>query len=112
VISTGPPGGYSRRFAYDNLGRLQASELTIDGKVYLSQATYDEFGRVAKTIDPSGLQIVHKYNSFGYLAQVENAIAGTVYWKADSRDAAGRPTAETVGNGRKTSAPSTRRPGS
>jgi len=88
---------YSRVPAYDSLGRLNGTVLTIGGVQYTSAATFDTNGRLSTLTYPSGLVLTNTYTSLGYLSTVKNGTS--TYWQANTRDAEMNLTQQTLGNG-------------
>ena len=93
------PGDYFKVQGYDNLGRPSATTTTIDGVNYTSSVTYDGAGRLETKVYPSGFAVRNSYNARGYLVSVSEVGGTTVYWRADSDNAEGQVTQETMGNG-------------
>jgi len=93
--------GYSRTHSYDTLGRPTTVSTTIDDPAapYITNTTYDTFGRPAVQVYASGLAIQNIYNADGYLTQIVNYVTSAVYWTANSLDAQGRVLQQTYGNG-------------
>ncbi len=93
--------GYSRTHSYDNLGRPITVSTTIDDPVYpyITNTTYDTYGRPSVQVYASGLSIQNIYNADGYLAQVVNYVTSAVYWTANAMDAQGHLLQQTYGNG-------------
>jgi RHS repeat-associated protein len=105
--------GYSRRLAYDNLGRLASSGTTIDNASdpYVASWSYDSAGRISVTsyprfagtaLVPSSFKISYDYTSYGYTRQISDATPGRpamVIWAANGKNADGNTLKETLGNG-------------
>lgn len=67
---------------------------------FIHTSTYDAAGRPDTLTYPSGFGYQNVYDANGYLVQVRNkTTTTTVYWSANTRDAEGRVTKETLGNG-------------
>lgn len=93
--------GYRREHTYDAKGRLESTATTIDNLAtpYTTRVTYDAYSRVDTQTYPTGFAVKNVYNSVGYLTSVVNATAQTtVYWRADTMDAAGHLLTQTYGN--------------
>ncbi len=92
------PGGYARTNTYDSLGRPHATITAIAGQIYAVTNFYDSLSRVERVTYPSGVYLQNNFNSHGFLASV--ARNGTAQiWQANSINAAGQLTSETLGNG-------------
>jgi ethanolamine utilization protein EutA (predicted chaperonin) len=48
---------------------------------------------------PTGFAVNYGYTSFGYTANITDAITGQVYWTANARDAELHLTRDTAGDG-------------
>lgn len=99
--------GYDRSYSYDTLGRLQTVRTGAaidpeaqpgDPDLYYS-TRYDSAGRPESVQYPTGFGYRNVYDARGYLIEVRNAWTDALYWQANARDAAGRVTRETYGNG-------------
>jgi RHS repeat-associated protein len=90
---------YSNVISYDNLGRMTQQVATIAGTPYYTSTGYDQFSRPRFLAYPSGFAAYYLYDVNGYLKQVTNASATTVYWQARDYDADGHVTEEQYGNG-------------
>ncbi|MFZ5757606.1 MAG: RHS repeat-associated core domain-containing protein [Pseudomonadota bacterium] len=99
--------GYERSYRYDTLGRLQTVRTGAaidpeaqpgDPDLYYS-TRYDSAGRPESVQYPTGFGYRNVYDARGYLIEVRNAWTDALYWQANARDAAGRVTRETYGNG-------------
>jgi hypothetical protein len=53
----------------------------------------------APEADGNRLRVRNNYNSYGFLANVQDVADGTVYWTANQVDESGRVTEEKLGNG-------------
>ncbi|MEL6301656.1 MAG: RHS repeat-associated core domain-containing protein [Pseudomonadota bacterium] len=102
--------GFTRTYAYDSLGRGATVTTSFDGRVYSEKTTYDQFGRVFQVFDAAGdgtfsdSGIRNRYNNYGYLSAVEDAVevagqARTVYQNTLQINARGQVTDEIFGNG-------------
>jgi hypothetical protein len=72
--------GVSKKYQYNNFGRLNKTISLIDDIEYVQQYTYDTLGRLDKTIEPNNVAIKNNYNTNGYLESVTTPRknAGTV----------------------------------
>lgn len=94
--------GYLREHTYDALGRPSSTITTIDGASFTVQQAYDTRSNPTTTTYPSGFAVTDVYTSIGYLQKVVNAIDQTPYWTANTMDAQGQITQESLGNGLQT----------
>lgn len=91
--------------AYDELGRDATTTWTIEGTQYEIGHSYDDIGRLDTVSYPkipgteNRLAVRYAYNAAGYLKQVSDSTGGTVYWRAEARNAAGQLQRESVNNG-------------
>ena len=91
---------------------------------YSVGTSYDSLGRARTLTYPDGFAVTNSYNGYGYLSQVQRSDVGgsTIYWTANSLNAAGDVTNELLGNQRENREdtrnidspvhPAARRPGS
>ena len=93
-----PHDSYSETMAYDSLGRPSTASVTIDSTTYVTQTLYDTAGRADTLIYPSGFKVKSVFTARGHLAEVTDNLGTTKYWKADTVNAEGQVTAETLGN--------------
>lgn len=98
------PDGYAESYAYDSAGRPQTVTYTEDSANYAFTYAYNTFGSVDTLTYPvstSGYHFVLKnvYDAYGYLNQVKDNAAGTVFWTLNSANDSSLPTLETLGNG-------------
>jgi len=100
LCSASADNGYARTHAYDSLGRPSNLSITIDTS-YSVTTSYDSAGRVDTLTYPTGFAVKNIYNSYGYLSKVQrtNDLDTTIYWQANSLNAAGQVTGELLGNG-------------
>lgn len=96
--------GFEETFSYNNDALLSGitTELTAGGlptKTYNRSYLYDNSGRLEFMSYPSGIQVEHGYNNFGYLSSVTNTNGGTALKTFTSIDAYGNVTQESYGNG-------------
>ena len=105
--ATTGPNSYKQTYTYDSLGRLTRISSAIAGTTYLMDTTYDTYSRVASVTYPTAYQakrltVYNSYDAQGYLRTVSNvpgSTPATWYWKANSMDALGHITSESLGNG-------------
>lgn len=104
LCSVSSDNGYARNHSYDSLGRPTTLAVTVDAG-YTVTTTYVASGADAGKVDtvtyPTGFSVKNVYNSYGYLWKVQrtNNADTTVYWQANSQNAAGSVTSELLGNG-------------
>lgn len=92
--------GYIRMMAYDSLGRVSQSVVSLGvDENYFQRINYDSYGRVREQYDAAGpfSGVRYVYNGHGYQAQVLDAGDGQPYYTVQSMDAAGRVTGELNG---------------
>jgi RHS repeat-associated protein len=98
---------YARTLTYDAQGRLATLSASIDTSYQVS-FTYDTSGRLNTTTYPqtgttgaNAFAVQNVYNARGYLLKVQrfNDADTTIYWTANSKNAAGQITSELLGNG-------------
>jgi YD repeat-containing protein len=92
-------GGYARTFAYDSLGRPSTLALTEDGSVGVYTLGYDANGRLQTVAYPSGFTAKYAYTATGYLYQISDNAAGTVFWTANTQHAELHLLTQTQGDG-------------
>src|SRR5207248_4489903 len=102
--SVSKPDGYAEAYTFDSVGRPQTVTYTEDGTNYPFTYAYNNQGTVDTLTYPvstSGYQFVLKnvYDAYGYLNQVKDNAAGTVFWTLNTANDASLPTSETLGNG-------------
>ncbi len=105
--ATTGPNSYKQTYTYDSLGRLTRISSAIAGTTYLMDTSYDAYSRVASVTYPAAYQtkrltVYNSYDAQGYLRTVSNipgSTPATWYWKANSMDALGHITSESLGNG-------------
>jgi RHS repeat-associated protein len=89
---------YARSHGYDSLGRPSSVSITV-GTAHSVTTTYDSLGRVDTLTYPTGFAVRHVYNAYSYLQKVQSTDATpVVFWQANSQNAAGQVTGETLGN--------------
>ncbi|MEM7763886.1 MAG: FG-GAP-like repeat-containing protein [Pseudomonadota bacterium] len=101
--------GYYQSYSFDAFGRSDVVTTNFDGSLYKEKTTYDEFGRVFQVFDAAGdgsfvdSAIRHRYNSYGYLSSVEDAVviggqSRRVYQTIGEMTARGQVKVEVLGN--------------
>jgi len=83
--------GIVKEFAYDDLGRLQQTTESINGKSYLFKYVYDEFGNMKKKTYPHAYEVIYEYNTQGYLTKVMDN-KGHLIWQGLKCNANGQWT--------------------
>lgn len=89
---------YVELLSYDALGRPSQTETRIAGVPYIETQSYDSVGRPDQYTS-GGFRVKNLYTALGYLSEVRNAATNTLYWKADSQNAAGQLTQQTFSSG-------------
>jgi len=93
------PGGYLRTHSYDGLGRPTTVATSLDGSTYTHTTGYDTHSRPDSHTYPGGFQVHQAYNAQGYLEKVYDPADPTdPYWQANSANARGQITQETLKN--------------
>lgn len=88
-----------QRIYYEGFGgRISVIAHTID-TTYWAYRSYDEFGRASTQSVNAVFATRNVYNANGHLAEVRRDSDNGLLWRADARDAEGRVTQETLGNG-------------
>jgi RHS repeat-associated protein len=96
--------GYSEAYTFDNVGRPLTATYTEDATNYTFTYAYNTLGSIDTLTYPvstSGYRLVLKnvFDAYGYLNQVKDNAAGTVFWTLNSANDSNLPTLETLGNG-------------
>lgn len=99
--------GFERTYSYDGFGRpvQSATKKTIDPNAqaadpdFVYSTTFDTAGRPASVTYPTGFGYKNVYDANGYLSEVRHKGSNALYWRANTRDAEGHVTRETLGNG-------------
>jgi len=96
---------YSRIECYDSLERPVQERTQIGGKNYVAEVSYDTVGRLANQtypagyVYPGGFTTKYNYNNYGYLNQIVNNSNGSVIWQANTLDAMGNITSDSMAAG-------------
>jgi hypothetical protein len=95
------PDGYGESHTYDRLGRSQQVTYTEGGINYTFTYAYNNSETLDTLTYPTsttGYQFVakHVYDAYGYLNQVKDNAAGTVFWTLNSANDSNLPTLETM----------------
>lgn len=87
-------------YIYDTLSRPTRVNTSIGGQTYTTTTAYDNAGRVDTITYPAtGFKLKQVYDSGGYLIEVrKDSATGLRYWQANSANARGQLTLETLGN--------------
>lgn len=99
--------GFERTYSYDGFGRAvnTTTKKTIDpdaqtsGPDFVHSTTFDAAGRPESVTYPTGFGYKNVYDANGYLSEVRHKDSNAIYWRANTRDAEGHVTRETLGNG-------------
>jgi len=89
-------------YQYDGLLRLMAIDETIGTETYHTSYTYDHFDRMKNTAYPSGFEIEHIYNGYGFLHQIKSAKDKSLLWQTNETNTAGMIKGFQTGNGLQT----------
>ena len=103
-LASDQAGWLCGNYTYDGVARPLTVTYTEDGTNYVFTQAYNTLGSIDTLTYPvstSGYQFVlkHVYDADGYLNQVMDSAAGTVFWTLNSANDASLPTLETLGNG-------------
>jgi RHS repeat-associated protein len=106
IVQVTKPGTppYVENYTYDSVGRPQTVTYTENGTNYPFTYAYNNQGTIDTLTYPvstSGYQFVLKnvYDTAGFLNQVKDNAAGTVFWGLGSANDSNLPTSESLGNG-------------
>ncbi len=99
LSSVSGPDGISQAYAYDTYGRLEEVRETVDGDLYITGHTYDDYGREDQLAYPSGFTVKHVYDSNGYLTEIQRVSDSKVLWEAQEANARGQLERMQLGNG-------------
>jgi RHS repeat-associated protein len=108
LVSVTSPGGYAEAYTFDGFGRPSNVTTTIDGTGYVVTSAYDSLtGLLDSVTYPTSTNAVTNSRfkaqylyAYGQLQTVRDAYTpSTVYWQANSTDAAGHVIDEQLGNG-------------
>lgn len=101
--------GYNENQSYDSFGRIAKRDVLIDGELFTSKFTYDEYDRIVDTFHPGNFRTKNVYDDWGFLSKVLANDPSESFlqplkeiWFATERDALGRITNESFGNGIRT----------
>ncbi len=99
--SLSKPDGYAEAYTFDSIGRLASVTYTED-TTYQVNYTYNSIGAVDLVTYPtstSGYRLALKYlYSYGFLQQVKDNAAGTLFWSLNSANDYSSPITELLGN--------------
>lgn len=100
--SVSKPDGYAEAYTFDSIGRPASATYTED-TTYQVNYTYNSIGTLDTLTYPtstSGYRFALKYlYSYGFLQQVKDNAAGTVFWSLSAANDYSAPTTELLGNG-------------
>ncbi len=88
---------HSQTFGYDSFDRVTSMSENIQGDVFNTSTTYDDFGRVKEETYPSGFYITNTYSGYGYLTEIKDDDGNSI-WKAEAANAFGQLTQTSYGN--------------
>lgn len=89
---------YAEAMTYDDKGRPSLASVTVGGETYDTSTLYDTAGRADTLVYPSGFTVKSVFTARGHLAEVTDNAGTLEYWRADTVNAEGQVTAETLGN--------------
>ncbi|MCL2026984.1 MAG: FG-GAP-like repeat-containing protein [Bacteroidales bacterium] len=90
-----------RKIVYTHLGLPEQVIERIDNTNYITQYTYDAYGRLQQKVSPSGFELWHQYDNNGYLIALRNGTNNNapLLWQPNEINALGQITHSTFGNG-------------
>ncbi len=95
--------GFTETLSYNSDARVSSisTQLVAGGynKTFNHSYIYDTNGRVDKATYPSGIQVQHSYNAYGYIDSVTDTSSSTALKTFSAIDAFGNVTQESYGNG-------------
>lgn len=105
MLDKAAKGTYIETYQFDNLGRPSQTNTLVDGVVYTSSTTYDQYSRpVTMTYPGGGLTIRNEYHpELGVLYKVLNNDTNAEYWELQDANARGQASLIQLGNLIKTS---------
>ncbi|XP_074649459.1 uncharacterized protein LOC141904717 [Tubulanus polymorphus] len=103
VAKVTAPGGFTREYNYDSVGREFIVNTTIGSKVLEVKTSYNRQSQITQQTYPGGKTVHYCYSPTGYLIAVrKSACSGPLtdnYWTGLNYDQFGQVTKETSGNG-------------
>lgn len=103
-VGTGGDGNRAAKwFTYNAYGEIEETFECIDGEVFSTLRSFDQYGRTELLTYPEiqgrRSSVRYGYNASGYVASVSDADTGAELWGAREVDARGKVTREALGNG-------------
>ena len=103
LIAVSKPDGYGESYLFDAVGRLSTATYLMEGQSYSVDYSYNNIGEIdvltyPETIPSFRLALKHVY-SYGFLQQLKDNSAGTVFWNLTSVNDSALPQTEILGNG-------------
>ncbi|WP_153799690.1 SpvB/TcaC N-terminal domain-containing protein [Foetidibacter luteolus] len=94
--------GVVQEYTYDNLRRLQNEKISVDGSIYNTSYSYDQYSNLIQTTYPSGVVVINDYDASGYLLNVKggNVSAPTTLFTGSQMNGYGQYTSYSLGNGK------------
>jgi RHS repeat-associated protein len=90
---------YSKTYTYDELSRLSATTISMQGQNYTTTTSYDQNSRPSTVTYPDNVSLTNQYDALGYALKVIDNKTGVTYSTVNSMDAAGHVTSITHSNG-------------
>ncbi|MBI4946757.1 MAG: hypothetical protein HY840_10205 [Bacteroidetes bacterium] len=88
----------SSSYTYDNLSRTTKKEENINGEIFATSFSYDQFSNVITETYPgtSGFAVTNAYNANGYQTFAKRADNNQIIWQADAMNPMGQYTKYTL----------------
>jgi RHS repeat-associated protein len=90
---------YSKTYTYDELSRLSATTISMQGQNHTTTTSYDLNSRPSTVTYPDNVSLTNQYDALGYALKVIDNKTGLTYSTVNSMDAAGHVTSVTHSNG-------------
>lgn len=89
---------HTKTYSYDtNIRPIKTTEV-IDGKIFITETSYNANNQIDIITYPSNLKVQNEYNSNGYLTKVKNVSTSKYYWQAGTMNARKQLEKFTLGN--------------
>jgi hypothetical protein len=88
--------GFSRSYTFDPKSRPASATISIDGVDYTTSQNYDAAGRINVITYTQPVAVRQVHGPSRYLAQVQQAATGQLYWRTDTANLEGLPRPNTM----------------